>query len=154
VTNASIEDTKTLLRDVLVWDAAEKGHMLRANMAKQLGLSPDQYARPFPGSSTVIVMNNEQPQPVPAPAPNAAPQAPAAPAPSVAGAVAAAAPGLAVPLLGGWLPAIVVGGVAALAGWGASRMMVPQVVPITLTAKWQQDANGKWVEVQQVPNPK
>lgn len=54
----SINDVKDWLRQLMVWDNAEKGHILRAGMAQNLGLDPAQYTRPFPGSpSTVTIMN-------------------------------------------------------------------------------------------------
>jgi len=48
------ETARDWLRQCLAWDFAEKQRLARAAMATGMGFSPEQYARPFPGSATTI----------------------------------------------------------------------------------------------------
>jgi hypothetical protein len=82
----NMESARDWLRQTVVVDAAERQHIARAALAKNLGLNPDQYTRPFPGSPTVVnVSATEQttaasaaptPPVPPAPLPPASPQQP------------------------------------------------------------------------------
>jgi len=47
------DQARQWLRELFVWDQSEKQHLVRAAMAKGLGLMPEEYVRPFPGSSVV-----------------------------------------------------------------------------------------------------
>lgn len=60
--NASIAWARDQLRQLFVWDTAEKQRINRAAAAMGYGLSPDAYARPFPGSppTTVTIMQQTE----------------------------------------------------------------------------------------------
>lgn len=57
MTDESRSRTRQWLFDLFVHDTAEKMRVARAAMALGYGLDPIEYARPFPGSSVNIVMN-------------------------------------------------------------------------------------------------
>ena len=47
------DQARQWMRELFVWDQSEKQHLVRAAMAKGLGLMPEEYVRPFPGTSVV-----------------------------------------------------------------------------------------------------
>lgn len=63
MSNEGKTQTRLWLYDLFAHDAAEKMRVARAAMALGYGLDPNEYARPFPGSSVNIVMNDSQSQP-------------------------------------------------------------------------------------------
>jgi len=48
------ETVRDWLRQSFAWDFSEKQRIQRAAMATGLGMNPEQYARPFPGSNTTV----------------------------------------------------------------------------------------------------
>lgn len=66
---ASIEQTKSWLRDVFAHDYAQKSHLLRMVMAKGYGMHREFESQPFPGTSSNTTTNIQLPG---APAPAAA----------------------------------------------------------------------------------
>jgi hypothetical protein len=54
---ASKVSAKNWLRELFLWDTAQKQEVARAAMATGFGLNPQQYIKPFPGSNTSNVTN-------------------------------------------------------------------------------------------------
>lgn len=48
------ETVRDWMRQAFAWDFTEKQRIQRAAMATGLGMNPEQYARPFPGSNTTV----------------------------------------------------------------------------------------------------
>ena len=55
--NVSVEKARDWLRQLFVWDHAEKQQIARAGQALGYGLDPDKFVRPFPGSPSNTTVN-------------------------------------------------------------------------------------------------
>lgn len=126
-------DTKKFLQDLFVHDTAVKQEIGRAAAAIGYGLNPYQYSRPFPGSTTVNISEQQPPAVQPAPS---APRS-----------------GLTEKAL---LSALLLGG-GGLAGWLASHQGGAPALPVapgtTISTpkgveweiRWKMGPDGKWI---------
>lgn len=126
------ETARDWFRQCLAWDFSEKQRLARAAMAVGMGFSPEQYARPFPGSApnvtNISIGADAPPEPKPAP-----PKPPA-------GKLATAAL-LGATLLGG-------GGAGAAALYYATREK-PAETPAAKAQEWEwRVGDGPWKPVE------
>ena len=146
--NWSVETVRDWLRQACAWDFAERQNLQRAAASMAYGLSPEQYARPFPGSpgSSVVIMNQAIPAepmtpPVKVPVAEAPPKAslPLAAIPDAAGGVSKwAAAGIAA-------AALALGGLGAVAVMGLMGSSTKTSQPQEWQIKWRVTSDGKTV---------